>query len=318
MKRRSLRLAILFSVLSLLSGYAELKAQILTPYLSKEGISAAETQAKSAIGSDAILTYIGTFGNIDTLGFQSKFNLDNGKSQIWGYVFYSPSTQQTTSIAVAKIVIQFVPQDLGNIFPFTLSTQAVDVSQPYSNSDKLVERLKTDTAFQRYRTELKDASPDFVSYGQSIIPTGVPLPDNFPTDQPVWTVSFVGGGDSTMTCFVGAKTGVTICQRIQLPTLSVPQNGTVQGTAALTVTPNPVTGMTRVRIALPEGVHFASGAGLALYNATGAKVLDLTGSLVSNDLQFAEFDSRTLPAGIYYCRAIGSNWNGTVGVVVEK
>jgi hypothetical protein len=322
MKRNSLRSLLYCSLLALIAGFTQVHAQ--KAYLSSDAIPDAEKAAKAAIGSDAVLTFIGTVPIDTTIGgiiaIKSKFDLTTGKAGVWGYVYYSPSTDSTATIVVVNLGLGGnQAQNLGNILPFPLSTTAVDVTVPNGNSDKLVARLATDTAFTHYRSDYPSATPGFVSLGQSIIPTGVPLPDNFPTNQPLWTVSFSGAKDSTMTCFVGAQTGDVYCQRLYLPPLSdVPESGATQGTAALTVAPNPANGRTRVTINVPDGVRLTSSDEIGLYNTAGQKVLDLGTSLRANDMRFAEFDAKSLPAGVYYCRAIGSNWNGVIGVVVGK
>src|SRR5205085_1445311 len=102
MNQISVRTAICLLLLMVLAGSMQLSAQLSpTPYLSKDAISNAEKAAKSSIGNDAVLTYIGTFPIDTTIGIlsiNSKFNLDNGKTEVWGYVYYSDSTKKSTTI----------------------------------------------------------------------------------------------------------------------------------------------------------------------------------------------------------------------------
>jgi hypothetical protein len=318
--KRSFVLATFFVLSMMLVGGVDLKAQIEpTPYLAKEGMQTAAKAAKDSLASDAVLIYIGTFGDFEAQGVTTKFDLNNGKASIWGYVYYSPSLDKSTTIAVVKILIVYqaiVVPDLP--IPFPPADQSVDVSGSYANSDKLVQRLKTDTAFTRYHAELPSARPDFVSYGSTVPDNPIPMPDGFPTDEPLWTVSFIGSGDSTMTCFVAANTGTTICQRISLPQLSVGhESDGVGGTEALAVAPNPATGRTHIAVSIPSGVS-AVGAEMVLFNALGQKVLDLSESFARNGYRHAEFDASRLPAGKYFCRVTGTQWNGSIGVVIGQ
>jgi hypothetical protein len=318
--KRSFVLATFFVLSMMLVGGADLKAQFEpTPYLAKEGMQTAAKAAKDSLASDAVLIYIGTFGDFEAQGVTTKFDLDNGKASVWGYVYYSPSLDKSTTIAVVKFLIVYqaiVVPDLP--IPFPPADKSVDMSGSYANSDKLVQRLKTDTAFTRYHTELPEARPDFVSYGATVPDNPIPMPDGFPTDEPLWTVSFLGSGDSTMTCFVAANSGATICQRISLPQLSVDgESNGIAGTAALSVAPNPATGRTHIAVNIPSGVS-AVGAEMVLFNALGEKVLDLSESFARTGYSYAEFDASTLPAGRYFCRVAGTKWSGNIGVVVGQ
>jgi hypothetical protein len=318
--KRSFVIAILLVLFMMLVGGVDLKAQLEpTPYLAKEGMQTAAKAAKDSLASDAVLIYIGTFGDFEAQGVTTKFDLNNGKASVWGYVYYSPSLDKSLTIVVVKVLIvyqAFVVSDLP--LPVQPADESVDVSGSYANSDKLVQRLKTDTAFTRYHSELPDARPDFVSYGATVPDNPIPMPDGFPNDEPLWTVSFIGSGDSTMTCFVAANTGTTICQRISLPQLSVDdESNGLAGTAALAVSPNPATGRTHIAVSVPYGMS-AAGAEMVLFNALGEKVLDLSESFARTGYSHAEFDASTLPAGRYFCRVAGTQWNGSIGVVVGQ
>lgn len=288
-----------------------------TPYLAKEGISTATTKAKDTLAADAELTYIATLGDLNYNDqFTSQFDLDNGKAGAWGYVFYSPSKQQSVTIVVVKIIIVY--QAFGIDLPIPLPGDLIttlDPSLTYSNSDALVKQLKADTAYARYRTEYPDVKPSLLTLGQIL--QGDTLPNGIPTDQPLWSVTFTGQDDSSMNCYVAAKSGETVCRRFTLPTLAVDAPAATTG-SSLTIAPNPTRGTTRITVHLPENMPIARAADLAVYNALGAKVADLTPILAESDEQTAEFDTGGLPAGVYYCRIHAQGWNGTaVPLVVE-
>jgi hypothetical protein len=143
------------------------------------------------------------------------------------------------------------------------------------------------------------------------------LPDNFPLDAPFWTMAFgTPTNPEALVCFVASKTGTTFCQAAEIPS-SVEETGSA-ARATMAVTPNPSNGRTRVAVALPSGVRSLNDVAVELYDVTGRKVIDLTESFKANALQFAEFDSSNLPAGLYYCRAAGNGWHGMAGVVVQR
>lgn len=305
-----------------LTGAQQCLAQLNTPYLSADAqaIAKATTLAKDSIGSDAMLTFIGTVGHIDTLGLSSEFNLDNGKAGLWGYIFYSPSTQKTKTIGVVSIpVLGYTALTLPIDFPAVGTTTALSTTVTYGNSDKMVAQLKTDTTFAQYHKDFPSQTPDFLSLGNLATIDSVPLPISFNTNQELWTISFIGSGSMSMTCFVGASDGSTYCRRVYIPTLDVPaaSDNAIRGTADVVVAPNPANGRTRVSLDLPSGVQMDQNVSLALFDAAGAKVLDLTGDLARSGGSFVEFDSHALPAGVYFVRAFGSNWVGVKGVVVQ-
>jgi hypothetical protein len=295
----------------------------LTPFLSLDASAkaAADKLAKDSLGADAMLTFIGAVGNIDTtlgaLPIKSKFNPDDGTSGIWGYVYYSPTTTKSITIGVVKLPIigpYAIPLDIQ--FP-VVGVGALNVNATYANSDKMAARLRADTTFVQYRKDYPDQSADFLSLGNLPTIDSVSLPVSFDLSQSIWTVSFIGTGSRPMTCFVGAGDGTTYCRRVYAPTLAVPgeQDGAARGTADIVVAPNPANGLTRVSIDLPTGVPMGA-LSAALYNASGVKVLDFASDLMHDG--FVEFDSHLLPAGVYFVRAVGPNWTGTKGVIVQK
>jgi hypothetical protein len=286
----------------------------------KEGIATARSIAVDTLGSDAELMYVVAFGDLqlDDPPLSSTFDLSNGKSNTWAYVYRSESQNRTTVVVVVKLLIIFQGFSLGDI-PFQIPTlgSSLVTTGAYANSDTFVERLKTDSTYNKYRSDLPGALPDLISLGELIPGDSITLPGGFPLTEPTWSITWIGAGDSSMTCFVTAETGQVICRRRSVSISSVATNSSnIRGTANLIVQPNPATQMVRVTIDLPQGVRASDGIGLVLYDEAGRQVLNLTDRLAGNGSGVITFDAGNLPSGTYYIHAFGPDWTGTTGVVV--
>jgi len=314
----SLVAPLLLTLLFVLSSqHADAQLQF-TPFLATEGIPTATTKAKDTLAADAELTYIATLGDFNyNDAFTSQFDLTNGKAGAWGYVFYSPSKGQSMTFVVVKILVLY--QAFGIDLPIPIPVDLISTLNPsltYANSDALVTRLKTDTAFAHYRTEYPDVRPNYITLGQIL--QGDTLPNGFPADQPIWNVTFTGLKDSSMSCYVAAKTGETVCRRFTIPTSAV-DGLAPTSRAGLAIAPNPTRGATRITVHLPENMPVGRTAVLGVYNALGARVAELTPIRSESDVETAEFDTEGLPAGVYYCRVHAQGWNGTaVPLIIER
>ncbi len=293
-----------------------------TPFLAKDGLSSATSAARDSLGDDATLMYIGTFGDyeIDLGSFtlHTVFDLTNGKANTWGYVFYSKSQDRTLVFAVVKLVAFYQAFGLGALpFPARLSDTALTLSGTYGNSDAFVNRLMEDSIYNSFRIEYPDATPDLVSLGQLVPGDSLPIPPAFPLDEPTWSVSFLGGGDSSLTCFVTTATGETLCRQgiavsgVDAPTVRQRSAG------AITLTPNPASGYVRVQLDTPVGMALDGATHMAIYDEAGREVLDLTDRLIDGGGHSAVIDARGLPAGTYYVRARGTDFSAVAGLIVS-
>lgn len=302
------------------SSGGEVLAQIQPPaYLMKQGLQAATRLAKDSLGNDARLMYVGTFGEFtaEQVGFSTEFNLDNGKANLWGYVFHSEAKKETRIIGVINLVFSYQAIDLGGFpFPIVISNTALDTESPYSNSDAFVARLKTNEVFLKYRSDLPGAKADLISYGELLPGDSLPIPGGFPLNESTWSISFIGAGDSSMTCFVTAKTGQTFCRRrTGISSVDVPATPTA--IASIAIGPNPASGLVRVSIDLPNGMS-TTGMTLALFDETGRQLIDLSDRLSAGAGGVFLLDTRTLASGVYYVHARGNGWTGTTGLVIER
>ena len=305
-------------------------AQIATtPFLSKEGLSKAESVSKDSLGAaDGMLTTIISAdpsmidsADIGSLPFTlGKFDMETGKASAWVYSFYSPSKMKTASALVAQLpfvgfqaIASTDSLDSGDVAPTTV----LDVSGDFANSDKLVQQVKANPSYQSFHTQYPDVTPSLVMLRNAVPEDAALVPNGFPLDAPLWMMTFnLSSMDDALVCFVASKTGATFCQAVEIPSGVEEEHAAARATIA--VTPNPSMGRTRVAVALPSGIRSLNDVSVELYDVTGRKVMDLTESFKSNGLEFAEFDASTLTAGLYYCRATGSGWHGVTGVVVQK
>ena len=303
---------------ALLMTSVEARAQF--SFTALDGIPAAKKAAQEGLGNDAELVFIGAPGSFDYQGLNLSFDIESGESNIWGYVFYSPSAQEFTTLAVIKIFI-FQALDVG-LLPFSLPEELVtpaDTTGTWADSDRMIERLRTDTAFQKYQQDLPEALPNFVSFGQMMRADSLDLPNGFPVGQGTWTVSFSGAKDSTMTCFVASKTGETFCRRIYgIPTSSMGNSHPVTMTKGdMQVLPNPATSQARITITGYDPSTLRNSK-LGLYNVRGELVQDLTESFRAGYNNTAEFSVEDLPSGTYRCILAGEQtWNEVGMIVVE-
>lgn len=320
MKAVQQRTSLLFLAIAFFFCHTAAQSQLFTPYLSGEGVGRAEQLAKDSLGSGAKLIMIATQSGTDpSSGFSNEFDLATGKSSVWIYMYYDFPTQKAMTTALVNIpLLGFQgPAEVSDTidFPSEAESRILDLTGQYASSDRIAERLQTNADYQMHRSEfpgMKPLSATMTAMVPELVPIGVD------PNQPVWVISYEGMEDSSLTCVVGTRTGEVVCQRAEGPPLSVPQSDGARGTAALSVAPNPASGRTRITIDLPEGIVYERDMSLRLYNEMGEEMLDLTESFISNDHRYVEFDAKQLPAGVYYCRALGSNWQGIVGVVVEK
>lgn len=304
-------------ILLLLPGIA--RAQFAEPFTSDEGYERARSIARDSIGTDAQIIFLNSSGG--TLSsIKAEYEVEEGTAFYWLYTFYSPSARKLMEIGVAKpIGLGFMTQGRSVSPPATLrpiDTARLDIGGAYAASDKLYARLQTDFEFNSYRSAHPGANPNLVTLGNVDLDS-LPLEIEFDTRQSIWTLIWGGSTDSTLLCFVGARTGDVQCGQIDV-TSAVPALRPGDVTVSLTVAPNPANGRTRVTIDIPNGASLRDGAKILLYDERGEVALDITESCAANGYQWGEFDAGRLPSGTYFLHAAGSNWSGIVGVVVEK
>ncbi len=305
----------LFAIGLLLPGITDLNAQFR--FTALQGLPTAQSSARETLGEDASVVLIGAPGAFEFQSFNFSFDIDTGRSNAWGYVFHSKSSGELATYIVIRFLAYqaFELSTLPFPIPGNLTTE-LDTSGTYADSDNMAERLKTDTAFQNYQTDLPESLPQFVTFSQVIDPDSLQLPNGFPIDQETWTISFTGGGDSTMTCFVASGTGEVFCRRIYGPPTSSPR--TEEGVvASLRVAPNPA--RDHVLISL-QGYSPAqlSSSRLVLINSIGQVVADLTESFRGNGNRQAELSVEGLPAGHYRSLLTGENFSEQIGVIVVQ
>lgn len=309
---------VFLAILLFASAGIEVRAQF--DFTALQGLPTAQSEAQTSLGTDAYPVLIGAPGNFEYQGFPLKFDLESGSSSVWGYVFYSPSKEEFASFIVIR-VIAYQAIAIGSL-PFPIPVEIagrLTTTGPHADSDKMLLRLENDTAYQRYRSDLPDAHPTFVSLSQLVNTDSLELPNGFPVGQSTWTMMFQGGGDSTMTCFVASETGEAFCRRIyNLPTMSVDDSSEEKTTgSALSVVPNPASGQVVVEITAKEGKGLAEST-LLLYNEVGEVVLDLTEPFRENGYTGATFPASLLPNGLYHCTLVGPSIKEHVGIIVVE
>ncbi|MCB0712929.1 MAG: hypothetical protein KDD67_11425 [Ignavibacteriae bacterium] len=312
---RSLWTGLLATLCILLYSAVEADAQFT--FTALDGLPTAQTTAEGSLGSDAELVLVGAPGSFEYQGFNLSFDLASGESNVWGYVFRSASSGDLVTLMVVRL-FAYQAFELGSV-PFPIPDNLIttlDYSGTYANSNSMVGRLQNDTAFQKYRGDLPEAKPQFVSFSQLLNADSLNLPNGFPVGQGTWTISFGGSEDSTMTCFVASKTGEAFCRRVYgIGTSSVADER--GNNVSMQVSPNPAGGVVRVSI---TGYNLSelNNCRLLLFNSKGEVVSDLTSSLQASRDGKAEFSVDGIPSGSYHCILVGSSVRQEVGIIVVE
>jgi hypothetical protein len=284
-----------------------------TSFLSSDGLPTANTRAKDALGDDVVAITIGTAGP-DPFTGAPGFDIETGTASFWTYIHYSPSRNQ----AVAHALFQTQPGQYfgaGDVYDNTtgLSAQlAIVTSGAFAGSDAMAGAVRADAVYQRFRARYGTIHGILATLTSVQSPELPELPEGFPTDAPIWTVVLRDDSDTSvsLSCLVSSSTGRTAC--VSSVPLSVEDEASTRR-IAMSVVPNPARGLVRVTVA--NAGRRLDGLRLGLFDEAGREVLDLTASLIANDLAHAEFDAAALEAGRYFVRAVGAGFNDVVGTV---
>ncbi len=292
----------------LLSAHAIVRAQ-LNMFPVQEGMSDASQHAEESFAADARLILVGALGDTTVSGaggpVELRIDLTTGMANAWAYAFYSSSLD-----SIATYVVVDIPMMGRQVFDGFLpaspppgTESGVDTSAPFLPSDRMVARLKEDTTFARYRTDIPFRQPHLIGIRQLTAAETSTLPATFGTGSPTWHVEFDGGRDTSMRCYVSALTGETYC---------------VRGTAAAAVeeTRDDATSTGAGCVSLGEGRFLLTARSLdrptmALYTVDGSRVdLELMPRR-EGEIWTARMDLAALPAGAYFCRIEGRGWSRT-------
>lgn len=314
---RSIR-TLLFSSLLLPLFTSHAHAQFT--FTALDALTTATKAAEASLGEEADLMLIGAPGSFDFQGFPLRFDLESGKSMVWLYLFRGATSGELYALGVVRL-FTYQTLELGAI-PLPIPGDfigALDHSGEYADSDAMIDRLMTDATFQVYHSELPNAAPTLVTLTQLINVDSLNLPNGFPIGQATWTLTFMGSGDTTMTCFVASETGETFCQRILGIPTSVDERVDERDDAGLqnglTVAPNPARGTVTIT---PGDASLERDARMVLVNMQGEIVVDLTASLRANGTRFAELEAGVLPAGAYRCVLISSAGSENAGLIIVE
>lgn len=307
---------------------------LTTPFYSNDGIATAQTRARADLAPDAELIFIGSLGDFTIpaggtipIDLHLAFYLDSmkgsglnpsqypGAADAWIYLFRSASLDSTVPLIVVKILGTYQVQAFqGFPFPFQFGSGPVPLDRPFSGSGAMTVQLKkVDPTFQSYHSLLPQSKPDFITYGALINSDSTQVPIDF-LNGPAWTLTFLGGGDTSMTCFVSATTGSTFCRQFSIPS-SVPNASRPTRDGMIATFPNPATGHVRIVISNAAG-ETRSIDQLHLVNERGEVLRDMTKELGSDGV--VDLVTSELPRGVYFIRAIGPDWQSASGLAVEK
>lgn len=304
------------TLLLLLSSFARAQ-QFIVPFSSAEGTAVATQQARTDLGSDAYLYFVGTLGNLEFQGQKAEFDPKTGKATAWGYSFYSATSTNSKTYLLVKlplIGVQIVPisGDSTQAPPLPVAPNSIDTAATWFGSTAMVDRLKAqETVYTNYLQQFPDARPGFVTLGQLANDTIEP-PQGLPLDQPIWTIMFGGGGDSSIVCFVASKTGETNCRQLQVGGVAEAEKS-LSGT--LQVIAQPGTDRFALELQAPEGGSMENFSA-AVYSVDGKKVADISENFAEGAIRVGILDAAKFSSGKYLIVVSAGNWQAVAGVVV--
>jgi len=268
-------------------------------FKASEGVNAAKKSADSSITSPKLVGVL-TLGDTTSaiqLPFPVKFfDYTNGTSQGWIYFFRGlakgKTTDTTMSFAVARVGIGIF--SVFQAFSFDLGVGAVGaffakdsvLPAKFFDSDKMIAAIKSDAEFKKYNV----INPDSKAF---LIPMGyTPLALQFPSNTPVWSLTFGGPTtNGTLSCEVHVVTGETKCRAIAVGV----EEGSTAGT--FSISPNPASNYSV--ISLPQD-DFSPTVTLELYTSIGTKIQNFTLSVGMGESIHLPLDG--LSNGLYFVK----------------
>lgn len=318
--RRAIPFTIAIATIAAL-GFGRASAQLPSvPFLSNAGVSAAEAIAGDSLDdATPVLVSVMTAGTNPFSPGAPAFDLSNGKSAFWMYMYYSSERAKGAVVTMLQILPGVFTGFAGLVdstAPDYNDTMRINTALAYANSDMMAQQIRGNAQFQAYTTQRPQTALQLAVLSKAGDIPVEEVPPGYPVNEPSWISIFVDKADSTqsMVCVVSAASGQSMC-------VDVNAVGSVESPEALrhgfiAVSPNPTAGHAMVTVTAPDNGRALAGTQVGIYDATGRMVLDLSDSFAQHDYQRAEFDAATLPAGGYFCRANGAGWNSVIGVVI--
>jgi hypothetical protein len=307
--RFAVRAALLIAAIvgGTIAASSELSAQFEpVPRRSSQFLATAENYARENLPSDAVLALVGAIGNVEVgPGIPLAINADSGTASAWAYIYYTPSQTRWISVAVFELPgmgEQVMESDPPTVIPQTL-TRAVDLTLPYAESGRMAERLKQSPDYQIHRELYPGARPSIVSYRDPVAADAAGLPNTFPSNAPLWSIEYSGGGDSAMICWVSGSSGQSWC--VQGRRAAVVRD---DDAAKASVFPTPAADAVRVTTARRIG----AGNQPWLVDANGTSIAAARRIECATEGCVIEFDVSALADGVYFVRRQGE----TLGRVV--
>ncbi len=290
--------------------FTETNAQTLLQFKSKEGLTFANTEAKKSSTNPklrSIASISGTFS-----GQTLTFDISNGKSTIWVYVFQD-GTNKDSIIAVPllyvsvftinnfvnakSIITNFSVKDYLKFLPSSLFTT------PTSNwieSDQMCTDVIKQQSYISFIAKNPNEKPTLIGLGNNELNPALKMGD------PYWTITIGTAGTKTsLNCSVQAITRETSC----LALADVKEEFANNNPAF----PNPANSF--VYFSVPEN-FISDDSNLELYSNDGNKILE-------NRIFKADGTNFNLPTGFlsngtYYIKVGNSKLNFVQKFVVNR
>ena len=295
---------------------------LLEQYLSQDELAYATDIATDSIGSEAVLVGIAAPGEVDLSELfpglvAPGFEKNNGTSSAWGYLYMTPSRNDSIGVAVLRVALGGKQAFAEREGDYDQEPVALDLTGAYSGSDAFATRLRANAVFNKYHSDYPGEIPDAAVLAWRPLGAAEILSPSFPADKPIWGIYYPGNDDDipAMACFVATGTGQDTCVVIDFSS-SIDADAITS--AGITVQPNPASADNdiRIRISAADG---RKPEQVSLYDVAGRELRDLSGMLQTDGRgeYVITLSLSGLTSGRYYCRVVSGESIRSIPVIVE-
>lgn len=178
------------------------------PFLPRDCENAARQSTTLADVPDAVLNGIVTIGAdvpIGQLSVTVGMSMADGRSEAWGYTFYSAEADTTVLVSMIRLALQCTAVPI----PYTPSPNllgTVPVPPNYLQGAGLITALESNALYRDYHTAYPDSVPNVVALSSARETNSVVT-----ADVHYWYFLFNRPSQSSMTCYTHATDGTTTC-----------------------------------------------------------------------------------------------------------
>lgn len=312
--KQNLQFKILFSAIFVFFAFSiNSNAQLgnaLTPFTAKAGLTAAtkEAKTKSKVSNpNPVLRSIATMA-ISANGLDVSFNMSNGKSAVWVYIFEDKNIPDSiTSVALVSVPLfgyqnieTIAPQlNVGEMlasFADVLPSKAMSVTN-WLESGEMASKVKQDANYQKLFKKYPNAIPNLIGLGKNEINPLLTM------DLEYWSLVFSEDNSPKYTCYTEAVGGKVTCQEFNFS--SIENDNTILN---FQIYPNPSSDVLYINNTF-ENENYD----VEIYDNLG-KMINAYRNLTSN----TSIDLRNFQTGVYQIKIIQADQISSKAIVISK